>query len=107
MDKIILNCFISVVFFMFKKIKNKSLKISGVSALYGTDHNTFYKMLLYQRIQEHNRNGGHNNRGVFQKFGHTLQFRQVGGVSDLSHIDLVLDQDLFHDDGQRHQGIVS
>ena len=32
-----------------------SLKVSGVSALYGTDHNTFYKMLLYQRIDVYKR----------------------------------------------------
>ena len=50
MDKIILNCFISVVFFMFKKIKNKSLKILAILSVIILLATTF--LIILSKIPE-------------------------------------------------------
>ena len=52
MDKIILNCFISVVFFMFKKIKNKSLKILAILSVIILLATTF--LIILSKIPEEN-----------------------------------------------------
>ena len=52
MDKIILNCFISVVFFMFKKIKNKSLKILAILSVIILLATTF--LIILSKIPEKN-----------------------------------------------------
>ena len=52
MDKIILNCFISVVFFMFKKIKNKSLKILAILSVIILLATTF--LVILSKIPEDN-----------------------------------------------------
>ena len=50
MDKIILNCFISVVFFMLKKIKNKSLKILAILSVIILLATTF--LIILSKIPE-------------------------------------------------------
>ena len=52
MDKIILNCFISVVFFKFKKIKNKSLKILAILSVIILLATTF--LIILSKIPEKN-----------------------------------------------------
>lgn len=52
MDKIILNCFISVVFFMFKKIKNKSLKILAILSVIILLATTF--LIILSKVPEEN-----------------------------------------------------
>ena len=56
------------------------------SPLDGADHNTFYKILLQERIHTDDRQRGYNNHHIFDNLGHLLPFHQSLDFSRIRYL---------------------